>query len=262
MVGAAFAELVSNHSQGGFFRLLFGTMIWCAAFAAILTPSLHCAAEVYHRRPFLHVGKLVRALAFGAAIGAASGAIAQAVYSVPITEGWLRDYGFRGLCWSLMGAIIGWKLSSVIPNLGKKRGFWAGALGGFVGGLGFIIIANSAAEVPGRLFGIAVLGLALGLAIVTVDEMFREAYLEVVWAPKEVTTVSLGPTPVFIGGGDDHIFVAGLDQHAGGIAFQNGKIEYLDGRTGSRTAFRDGSKVMIGRVEIVVHAKGSKGEHG
>jgi len=102
--------------------------------------------------------------------------------------------------------------------------------------------------------GIGALGAALGIAIVVVDSIFREATLEIIWAPKEVTTVGLGGNMVTIGGGDDHIYVAGLSRKAAGVVIEQGKIQYVDIASGQRTDLRDGSRLKIGSIEIVVHA--------
>jgi hypothetical protein len=99
------------------------------------------------------------------------------------------------------------------------------------------------------------MGAALGLALVVAELLFRKAVLEVIWAPKEVTSVTLGAQPVYIGGGDDHIHVSGLAQHAAAVTFDQGKIEYCDGATGQKTALKSGSRIKIGTVEILVRAQ-------
>lgn len=255
VLGALLAEVVSAPRVGGFFSLLFHSALWVAAFSSILALGLFWAGEIYHRRPIWSPKTVGRALLVGAVAGLISGGVAQALYSVPLADGWARDYIFRSSCWALMGGILGSRLSTVVPNLGKWRGACAGAVGGGVGGVGFMMVASSLAEAPGRALGIGILGLALGLAVVVVEELFREAYLEIIWAPKETTTVTLGERPVFIGGGEDEVFVGGLPEHAGGVVIDGGRIFYIDGSSGNRTAFRDGSRIQIGRIEIVVHAK-------
>lgn len=131
----------------------------------------------------------------------------------------------------------------------------AGALGGFLGGIGFLIASSIFAEVLGRMAGFGVLGAALGLAVVAIEEMFRTARLDVIWAPKEVTSITLGSKPVFIGGGDDHIFIDGLPQHALGVILENGKIQCIDNATGNRSDLKEGSRIQIGKVEVVVRTK-------
>jgi hypothetical protein len=122
------------------------------------------------------------------------------------------------------------------------------------GGMGFLVVAGLFAEMIGRMLGVGILGAALGLAIVIVEALFREASLEVIWAPREVTTLSLGPKPISIGGGDDHVHLSGLPRRAASVAMEQGKIYYTDTATGKKTEFRDGSRIKVGKVEMVVHA--------
>ena len=63
-------------------------------------------------------------------------------------------------------------------------------------------------ETWGRVVGLGSLGLALGLAMYLVENLFREASLEVIWAYNETTRVSLGAQPISVGGDiEDQIFV-------------------------------------------------------
>ena len=123
-----------------------------------------------------------------------------------------------------------------------------------MGGICFLLVCSVLPETLGRLSGMAALGIALGLAMYVVEQLFREASLEVIWAPGETTRVSLGAQPVTIGGGEDHVFVRGLPEHIASIVFENGQIEYVESINGKRTSLQDGSRMPIGNLEIVVHA--------
>ena len=85
--------------------------------------------------------------------------------------------------------------------------------------------------------------------------LVREAYLEVIWATKEVTYVTLVTTPVFIGGGDDHVRVVGLPRMPASVVLNQGKIHYTDKATGKRIELKDGGKLQIGSIAIVIKAK-------
>jgi len=154
-----------------------------------------------------------------------------------------------------MGALLGWRLSAVLPNLGFFRGVTAGALGGILGGIGFLFTAILFPQFIGRIIGFGVLGASLGVALVAADALFREAVLEVHWAPNEVTSLPLGSRPIYIGGGDDHVPISGLPEHASSISFEKGSIHYSDLITGRKADLKDGSKIKIGRVELVIKAK-------
>ncbi len=107
----------------------------------------------------------------------------------------------------------------------------------------------------GRIIGFGVMGAALGLALTAADAIFRSAELEVVWARDETTVIPLGPRPVYIGGGDDHVPIAGLPEHAIAITFEGGRIRSLEAASGRKSDLKDGSRIQVGRVELVIRAK-------
>lgn len=253
--GALLAEIVPLKSTSSAVGLVLHTGLWSATFTAVLTFGLFSAGEIYNRHPWLSPAILRKALPVGAIAGAIAGAAAQAVYTIQMQSVIARELLFKPACWGLMGGLLGWRLVSAIPNLGLGRGVTGGAIGGFLGGLAFVATGIFLPETLGRMVGVGLLGAALGLAIVTIEAIFREAYLEVVWAPKEVTYVTLGSRPVFIGGGDDHVYVRGLSQNAATVALDQGKIYYTDKATGKRTELKNGSKLHIGSVMILIKAK-------
>ncbi len=252
--GALLAELVPQGPSSSL-GLIFRTGMWSAASAAVLTLGLFSAGEIYNRRKWISLHTLRKALPVGLIAGAIAGAVAQAVYSIQMESSIARELIFKPACWSLMGGLLGWRLSTAIPNLGLRRGVAAGTLGGFLGGLAFIFAGLFLSAALGRMIGIGLLGAALGLAIVVIEALFREAYLEVIWGPKEVTYVTLGTIPVFIGGGDDHVRVMGLPQNAASVVLNQGKIHYADNAGGKRIELKDGSKLQIGSITIVIKAK-------
>jgi len=256
MIGALFAEAVPDFGVGIVPHVVH-TSLWFAVAGALITVALFAAGEIYNRRKFSF--EIYRKGIFaGIMAGSIAGFVAQAVFSFQGEPNFFNQVIFRAFCWAIMGSLLGWKLSAVVPNLGSNRGIIAGAAGGFVGGIGFLIASAIFVETLGRMTGLGVLGAALGLAVVAIEEMSRSARLDVIWAPKEVTSVTLGPKPVFIGGGDDHVFIAGLPQHALGVILENGKIQCIDNSTGQRSDLREGSRIQIGKVEVVVRTKGEK----
>ena len=245
-----FAPMFGNSPLGH----IVHTAIWSALGASVIAVALFAASEVYHRRRGFYSKLSFKYLGAGAVAGAIAGAVAQAIYGARLVSPEVQHFILRPICWGLMGGILGWRLASTIPNLGAIRAAIAGGIGGTLGGVAFLIAGAFLPETIGRMAGVGALGAALGLAIVVVDSLFREATLEIIWAPKEITTVALGSVPVTIGGGDDHIHVAGLMQNAAGVVIEQGKIQYVDSATGHRTDLRDGSKIKIGPIEVVVHA--------
>ncbi|MDQ1322565.1 MAG: hypothetical protein QG655_3813 [Actinomycetota bacterium] len=255
-VGAVVAEFFSGPE---FADSRTSSIMWSAlheaALAAILAATLFAAAE-WHQRREITPPKLLRILLFGALAGLVSGAAGQALYTLA-DPGYFKYYVVRIASWALSGLLLGAILSRRVPNLGLTRGAIAGAAGGAVGCVGALITWNvlpESAEFVGRIIGFGLLGLALGLAIHIVETMVREASVEVEWAPNETSRVSLGATPVTVGGGEDHIFIRGLPHHVSSIVFTNGQIEHIETANGKRTPLQDGSRLRIGGKYMVVHA--------
>ena len=254
-VGSLFAEAVSASEptyQNNLQSVVF-TAMWCAVFTSVIAAALFTAGAWYQRRD-IRSERVLKSLLFGALAGFVAGGIAQWLYQQDIGSVEFQNYVLRTFCWGLAGALIGAILSRAVPNLGLQRGSLAGFIGGAVGGVGFLIFSSIFQEVLGRFVGVATLGAALGLAMYLAENLFREASLEVIWAPNETSTVSLGAQPVTIGGGEDHIFVRNLPPHVSTIVFQNGQIEHIETANGKRTPLNDGSHLRIGPLNLVVHA--------
>lgn len=253
--GALLGELIPDSFGASVIGAVLHTSLWSAAFTALLALGLFSAGEIYNRRQWISAGILRKAIPAGAIAGAIAGGVAQAVYTIHLDSAIIRELIFKPACWGLMGGCLGWRLSSSIPNLGLGRGIFGGSIGGGVGGLAFVATSIFIPEMLGRMIGVGLLGASLGLAIITIEALFREAFLEVIWAPKEVTYVTLGSTPIFIGGGDDSIRVVGLPQNAASVILNQGKIQYTDKITGKRVELKDGNKLQIGKINIVIRAK-------
>lgn len=98
------------------------------------------------------------------------------------------------------------------------------------------------------------MGLAIGLSIVVAEKLAREASLEIIWAPNEITVANLGERPVFIGGGrEDDVFVKGYPARHAGITLKQGRVEYLEGASGRQATLKNGSRMEIGKITVVVH---------
>jgi hypothetical protein len=257
-LGGAAGSVLAEFAPGGgrdatALGLMVTTGLWSAVAASVLSAALFAAGE-WHQRRELRPRRLSNLLLFGALAGFLSGAVAQGAYSVQIGSPAFHAIVVRTGCWALMGALLGTLLSRPVPNLGLLRGLIAGAVGGGLGGLGFLLVGRLLPDAIGRLVGIGTLGLALGLAMIVVEKLFREASLEVIWAPNESTNFNLGAQAVTIGGGEDHVFVRGLPPRFASIVFANGVIEYVETATGKRTPLKDGSRLEIGKLNLVIHA--------
>jgi hypothetical protein len=253
-VGSLLAELLPlAHKSSSKMELAVGTAIWSAVLAASITVGLFAAGEKHLRRPFSG-GVYYRAIVSGLLAGGFAGFVAQAVYGQFSTPSLFRDLVIRSCCWGLMGGILGARLSSTVPNLGFGRGCLAGGLGGLIGGFCFLITCEILPEAMGRFVGVGILGGALGLAVVWVEEAFRMASLEVIWGPGEKTEVTLGSSPVYVGGGDDTVYVRGLQRRALSIVLEEGRILCTNHTNGTENQLKDGSRIRVGSVELAVHA--------
>jgi len=257
-LGGAAGSVLAEFAPGGgreatALRLMIATGLWSAIAASVLCAVLFAAGE-WHQRRDVRPRSIQKTLLFGALAGFVSGVVAQAAFSVPFGSPEFHALVVRTVCWALMGALLGALLSRPVPNLGLLRGMVAGAVGGGLGGIGFLLVGAVLPDAIGRLVGIGTLGFALGLAMIVVEKLFREASLEVIWAPNETTNFNLGAQAVTIGGGEDHVFVRGLPHRFASIVFANGLIEYVETATGKRTPLKDGSRLEIGKLNLVIHA--------
>jgi hypothetical protein len=254
--GALLAELAPGAGkEAGFLEFAMKTGIWFALSASLMAVSLFWANEIYQRHG-LRPRIVQRGLIVGAAGGIIAGFLAEALFqklSARIDGNSI--YMVYSLCWAALGLLLGLGFAGTIPNFGLFRGMLAGALGGALGGCGFVYFSGVGPEMLGRLVGVASLGASLGLAIVMVSSVFSEATLEVIWAPNETTKFNLGGDPIYIGGGpEDQVFVRGLGERHASVVFSEGTIEYVDAESQNRTALKQGSRLQIGSVTLLIHA--------
>ena len=264
-LGNTLAEfLIDQDSDAtrGFLELALRTGSWGLLWGIGITTALLAANELYSRRPLISSWVAANGLWRGATCGFLSGALAQVAYSLPVRDELLRELLFKPACWGIAGMILGLLLSFSIPNLGKGKGTIAGLIGGLLGGVAFVVLGavflaiGATSPIAGsfsRVVGVAVIGAAVGLAITVAEAVFRTAHAEVVWGARERTTVSLGPEPVWFGGGRSQIFVKGLPCRAAGMVMRSGRIVFTD-TDGAERNLGDGETVQIGHLQVVVHA--------
>jgi hypothetical protein len=133
----------------------------------------------------------------GVLIGLLAGVFAQSFFA--LASGEAAAAGGRVLAWALWGGALGWGLSAFVPNLRADRAAPAGAVGGMLGALGFLLAANVFGDVAGRLAGAAILGFCIGAMIVLAEVAFRRAWLHVSYGPGDAYDVNLGLRPLGVG---------------------------------------------------------------
>ena len=245
-------------STGPLVILILLTSIWAGLFSAVIAVGLYWAIDVYSHRLITWPRLLNKGIPVGFIAGAISGAVTQIIYG-PIAIlipndllGLLVGLLFQCACWGLLGLILGWRFSKAIPNLDAHRAIYAGFIGGFLGNFGFQIVAIFVPDILGRMLGIGIMGAALGLCLVIVEEISRVACVEVHWTPDEVSYFTLGSTPVFIGAGDSDIYVPTVVRHAMSLIIEGGQIFGTDHTKGKKKELFDGNHITIGKIDMII----------
>jgi len=167
--------------------------------------------------------------------------------------------------WSILGGAIGFAMVFVILNFKPSRAVMGGLLGGLVGGLVFNLLrylgseqgdsGSVLAEIAGRLIGAVMVGALVGCFIAVIEQISREAYLVVHWAPNETSTLNLGQQPVTIGGREDDVFINGVPDGTLSIVLDEGRISCTQQPGNTQSQLKDQSTIDLGKVKIVVHAR-------
>lgn len=224
------------------------------AFASALGTALSIAMLSFQRRRILQISVFAMAI-FGFISGAICGGTFQALYN-GITDSHSDTSLVVIIAASiLVGTLLGTALSRIAPNLPPIRGLIAGLLAGLLSALSSVAASRwSIGMLVVSLLGFTLLGPALGFAMSIAERHFRNASIDVEWEPRETTRVGLGSKPISIGGGNDDIFIPGAPAHISSIAVRNGQIEHVENSNGKRTALKDGSRLRINGLTMVVHA--------
>lgn len=187
--------------------------------------------------------------------GLVAGALGQMLFAVAAHFPAFETAG-RVLAWAILGGLIGWGMTFYVPNLRPLRAVLGGAVGGALGSAGFFVLGAAFGDLAGRLTGGALLGFSIGLMIVVVEQLAREACLLVHWGPHETTTVSLGEQPVVLGSSPEaHIYLPrekGFPPVTGLCSFTGGKVEFANKLTGKTHTLQNGNKLQLGTLMVEV----------
>ncbi len=236
--GAWLGEFLHFRDQWAtFIEAMVDVGIWFGVIGGFIAAAILLGHIKYSARSLSAAiaGPNLRRLTLGGVFGVMSGFIAGAV-----AQGLYTGIGptevLRAICWGVAGGLLGITLSFRIPNLTAIRGLAGGFAGGIVGGIIFIGVSVSGSEVTGRLIGIAIIGFAIGLMIMLADALFRKAWLEVRYGPRETRTLTLGSEPLRVGSdaGQCAIYVKSMPAIAYAYRFEAGRV-ICDDRISNRS---------------------------
>jgi hypothetical protein len=259
--GELISEIIRIEGEGTFWGNVYITAIWIALCGLSISIALLTAQSIYLKKKPV-VKTLIKTALFGTLLGAVAGGAAQIIFAFTQNISILAEIISRIICWGIAGWGVGWGVSTFVPNFPKKRAMAAGFLGGFIGGAVFRASFSLLSEGAGRSIGIAILGFFIGLTISLVEEALREAWLTVIWGPKETANISLGSKPVVFGSTPEADVY--LPQRRGDakplpvravVSIENGQVILEDKVTNQRGVLQNGSEITIERLRVVVNTK-------
>ncbi|MDR1231168.1 MAG: hypothetical protein LBK61_07185 [Spirochaetaceae bacterium] len=234
-------------------------VLWTAVWSVFLCFGMSAGIVTMQNRlvykpliAFPQLGKV----ALGAIIGGAiAGAASQGLYSLSWKlfpeHQMLNSILVRAIAWGLMGCIVSGAMTRYIANLNKSWAVFGGFIGGVLGCVGFLLLSNIFGDASGRLLGAFLLGLCVGAMVGIVEVAVREAWLNVVYAPKEQTKINLGANPVSFGTGEtDTVFVQGTAKSAAQFTLKNGVITCIE--NGKQRTVANGDRISVGKLTIEV----------
>jgi len=185
--------------------------------------------------------------------GVLAGLVGQALLVAMASS--LGSFGakfFKVVAWVVVGGLLGFAFSLIIPNLDRGKAIVGGLIGGILSGIVLSILPGGV----GRFFACVILGGAVGLSVAVVEAIAREGYLRVIWGPGEFTTVNLGVTPVTVGTGVESTVKipksSGFPATIATFTMKGGKAVMFHNMTGATHPLRDGNKLPLGTVTIEV----------
>ena len=254
--------LASTASTRGFQADMLLAGAWVALVAIFAGIGLVIGQNRHlHRRP---IGPKQIAMIFlgGIVTGAAAGAASQGLFYMLSSASEIVAMG-RVASWTVLGCGVGFGIGSFVPNLHRHRAAIAGAVGGGFAALCFIMLVPAVGDTIGRLLSAAILGSAIGLMMVLVEAVSRNAYLLVHWSEHETSSLTLGSSPILIGSSREaHVLLPENDDRPGIVA----RISMVDDapqlteRDGATRALTKGEMLTYGRVRIEVCGPGSKSD--
>ena len=181
---------------------------------------------------------------------------------------------YRAIVWTILGASIGLSQGLFpVEKIRLKNGLIGGAIGGFLGGLPFdyLTVLTDEAIVP-RAIGFTLIGLFIGLGISLVEQISKQAWLQVVRGDFEGKEFILQYPIVRIGSTVQSNIVLFKDKlispvHSE-IRLENGRHvifdmnsangSYINGRRVANHILKEGDSIAVGNTIMIYRQKNVK----
>jgi Ca-activated chloride channel family protein len=255
LLGDLVTEIFSLHSTSGLLQAFFGTIAWSVFLCLGMSAGIVTMQNRLVHKPLIAFPQSCKVV-LGAVIGGGiAGAAAQGLYSLSWhlfpEHQMLNSVLVRAIAWGLMGCIVSGAMTLFIANLNKTWALRGGSIGGVLGCIGFLLLTRNFGDIVGRLLGAVLLGLCVGAMVGLVEAAVREAWLNVMYSPKEQTKINLGAKPVSFGTGEtDTVFARDTSPHAAVFTLKNGVITCTENR--KQRAVANGDRITLGKLTIEV----------
>jgi len=256
--GEAFAtaeKMIATTIGGGSGSLtvaFIATAGWTVFIALGIALALVAIQNYFMKKNLLPNDQAVLVATGAILAGLASGFVAQTAMTA-LSAIHLGEVG-RVLAWSVLGGLLAFGMTFVIPNLDKTKALGFGILGGFLGSIGFLMMTATMGELGGRWLGAFILGACVGLLVAIVETFYRNVWLMVLYDPRNFSQVNLGSQVVTVGSGtNDTVPIPNVGAKAGSFLVVGDHIQYTDAH--GTQSFQPGNRVKVGKVELVICSK-------
>lgn len=258
LIGNVTTEFFLKFNNNSFLSNLMHVMLWTATISLGIAISLLIAQNIYFKKTILSKS-LLKGGFRGVFTGAIAGGIAQIIFAYTSQISELIEIISRIACWGIFGLGTGWGVSVFVPNFSKKTAMLAGFIGGVIGGAAFRFSFILIPEIASRLFGVAILGFFIGLTISYIEELLREAWLSVEYSKDETILIALGAKPIVFGSSSEADIYLPKEKNYPPITaiveVVNSKIIIENKINGTRTELRNGSKIGLGTINVIVNTR-------
>jgi Ca-activated chloride channel homolog len=251
-------SIIGGGDEMTFYTNLIDTSIWTGIISLGIAIALIIAQNIYFKKTIFSKS-MIKAGIRGILTGAIAGGFAQIAFALTANISVSVEIISRIICWGIFGLGTGWGISLFVPNYPKKTAMIAGFIGGAMGGAAFRFSFDLLPELAGRLLGVAIVGFFIGLMISYIEELLREAWLTVVWGKEEKTLITLGSKPIVLGSTSEADIYLPKEKNyppiTAIIKLDKSKVIIENKINNQRTELRNGSKIGLGTIEVIVNIK-------